>query len=96
MQKKYAKARLIYENLLSKEPHRVNLYITLANIYINENRIDEISVRIFEKAIQYDNGMKFQLEPIVSKYYLDKPKFSDNSTKLLDEALQDKLNNMGN
>jgi tetratricopeptide (TPR) repeat protein len=68
--RKYDKAREIYERMLTKRPNNVKLYITLANIYINENRVDEIAIRVFERAIQYNDNLKVQLEPIVSRYYL--------------------------
>lgn len=95
LQKRYDKAREIYENLISKKPHNVKLYITLANIYINENRIDSVAVSVFEKAIQYNDDLKFRLEPIVTKYYLEKSKQTQNPRSLLSGALKDELDKMG-
>lgn len=94
--KKYDKAREIYERMLSKKPNNIKLYITLANIYINENRVDEIAIRVFERAIQYNDNMKVQLEPIVTRYYLQKSKSSDTPKKLIQGALQEELMRMGN
>ncbi len=94
--KKYDKAREIYEGMLTKKPHNIKLYITLANIYINERRIDEVAIRIFERAIQYNDNLKIQLEPIVNRYYLEKSKTSDNPIHLLDEKLREHLRKMGN
>ncbi len=93
--KKHDKARDIYEKMLSKKPNNVKLYITLANIYINENRVDEIAIRVFERAIQYNDHLKIQLEPIVSKYYLQKSKSSDTPRKLIQGALYEELKRMG-
>ncbi|MDZ7332803.1 MAG: tetratricopeptide repeat protein [candidate division KSB1 bacterium] len=93
--KRYDKARAIYERLLSKKPNNIKLYITLANIYINENRIDEVAIRVFERAIQYNDHLKLQLEPIVSRYYLQKSKVSDSPKKLIDGILAEELNRMG-
>lgn len=95
LQKRYDKAREIYENLISKKPNNVKLYITLANIYINENRIDSIAVSVFEKAIQYNDDLKFRLEPIVNKYYLEKSKQTQNPKNLLNGSLKDELDKMG-
>lgn len=94
--KKYDKAREIYEGILTKKPNNIKLYITLANIYINERRIDEVAIRVFERAIQYNDDLKIQLEPIVSRYYLDKSKTSDNPVHLLDDTLREQLRKMGN
>lgn len=94
--KKYDKAREIYEGLLTRKPNDIKLYITLANIYINERRIDEVAIRVFERAIQYNDNLKIQLEPIVSRYYLEKSKTSDNPMHLLDEKLREHLRRMGN
>ena len=94
--KKYDKAREIYEGMLTKKPNNIKLYITLANIYINERRVDEVAIRIFERAIQYNDNLKIQLEPIVSRYYLEKSKTSDNPIHLLDEKLREHLRRMGN
>jgi tetratricopeptide (TPR) repeat protein len=94
--KKYDKAREIYEGMLTKKQHNIKLYITLANIYINERRIDEVAIRIFERAIQYNDNLKIQLEPIVNRYYLEKSKTSDNPIHLLDEKLREHLRKMGN
>lgn len=94
--KKYDKAREIYESILTKKPNNIKLYITLANIYINERRIDEVAIRVFERAIQYNDDLKIQLEPIVSRYYLDKSKTSDNPVHLLDDTLREQLRKMGN
>ncbi len=93
--KKYDKARAIYERLLSKKPNNIKLYITLANIYINENRVDEVAIRVFERAIQYNDHLKLQLEPIVSRYYLQKSKSDDSPKKLIDGVLAEELNRMG-
>ncbi len=93
--KKYDKAQEIYERMLSKKPNNVKLYITLANIYINENRVDEIAIQVFERAIQYNDQLKIQLEPIVSKYYLQKSKSSDTPRKLIQGALYEELKRMG-
>ncbi|MFZ5517696.1 MAG: tetratricopeptide repeat protein [Candidatus Zhuqueibacterota bacterium] len=95
LQKRYDKAREIYENLLSKKPNNVKLYITLANIYINENRIDSVAVSVFEKAILYNDDLKFRLEPIVTKYYLEKSKHTQNPKSLLSGSLKDELDRMG-
>ncbi len=94
--KKYDKARAIYERMLSKKPNNIKLYITLANIYINENRVDEVAIRVFERAIQYNDHLKLQLEPIVSRYYLQKSRASDSPKKLIDGALAEELKRMGN
>ncbi|MDZ7376124.1 MAG: tetratricopeptide repeat protein, partial [candidate division KSB1 bacterium] len=82
--KRYDKARAIYERLLSKKPNNIKLYITLANIYINENRIDEVAIRVFERAIQYNDHLKLQLEPIVARYYLQNAKVSDCPNNVID------------
>lgn len=94
--KKYDKAREIYEGMLTKKPNNVKLYITLANIYINEHRIDEVAIRVFERAIQYNDDLKIQLEPVVSRYYLERSKTSDNPIHLLDDSLREQLRKMGN
>ncbi|MDZ7264659.1 MAG: tetratricopeptide repeat protein [candidate division KSB1 bacterium] len=95
LQKRYDKAREIYERLLSKKPNDIKLYITLANIYINERRIDEVSIRVFERAIQYNDNLKIQLEPIVHRYYLEKGKTDDSPLHLLNDSLKEKLRKMG-
>jgi len=94
--KKNDKAREIYERMLSKKPNNIKLYITLANIYINEKRVDEIAIRVFERAIQYNDSMKIELEPIVTRYYLQKSKSSDTPKKLIQGALKEELKRMGN
>jgi tetratricopeptide (TPR) repeat protein len=94
--KKYDKAREIYERMLSKKPNNVKLYITLANIYINENRVDEIAIRVFERAIQYNDNLKVQLEPIVTRYYIQKSKSTDTPKRLIQGALKEELKRMGN
>ncbi|UCE04921.1 MAG: tetratricopeptide repeat protein [bacterium] len=94
--KRYDRAREIYERMLSRKPNNVKLYITLANIYINENRVDEIAIRVFERAIQYNDSLKVQLEPIVTRYYLQKSKPSDTPKRLIQGALKEELEKMGN
>lgn len=94
--KKYDRAREIYERMLTKKPNNVKLYITLANIYINENRVDEVAIRVFERAIQYNDNLKIQLEPIVTKYYLKKGKSSGTPKSLIQGDLKEELNRMGN
>jgi len=81
LQKRYDKARRIYENMINYNPDKVKLYISLANIYINENRKDEIAVRVFEKVIESNlsETLKRQLTPIVNKYYLERGKSLLNS-----------------
>jgi len=97
LQKKYGKAREIYERMLAKKPNNIKLYITLANIYINENRVDEVAIRVFERAIQYNDNLKIQLEPIVMRYYLQKSKSADDTPKkLLTGKLKEELKKMGN
>jgi len=93
--RRYDKAREIYEGLLSKKPNNIRMYITLANIYINENRVDEVAIRVFERAIQYNDNLKIQLEPIVTGYYLQKSKSSDTPIKLIQGALEEELKRMG-
>jgi tetratricopeptide (TPR) repeat protein len=97
-QKKYDKARNIYERMLDQNPERINLYITLANIYMNEKRKDEIAVRVFEKAIEANASSHFkkQIRPILSQYYLDRQKISNSSLNLLEASLEDELKNLGN
>ncbi len=94
--RKYDRAREIYERMLSKKPNNIKLYITLANIYINENRVDEVAVRIFERAIQYNDSLKVQLEPIVARYYLQKAKSSATPKSLIQGVLKEELQRMGN
>ena len=76
MQKKYDKARQIYEKILNYNPDKVKLYITLANIYVNENRNDEVAVKVFEKVIEsnLNENLKSRLTPIVNRYYLERGK----------------------
>jgi len=93
--RQFGKAQAIYERMLTKKPNNVKLYITLANIYINQNRIDEISIRVFEHAIQYNENLKLQLEPIVTRYYLQKSKSPATPKSLLQGALKDELDRMG-
>jgi len=94
--KRYDKARAIYERMLSRKPNNVKLYITLANIYVNQNRVDEIAIRVFERAIQYNDSLKLQLEPIVTRYYIQKSKTSDNPKNLIQGELKEELERMGN
>lgn len=94
--RKYDKAREIYERMLSKKPNNIKLYITLANIYVNENRIDEVAIRVFERAIQYNDNLKIQLEPIVTRYYLQQSNSSDTPKHLIQGVLKDELKRMGN
>ena len=93
--KRYDKAREIYERMLTQKPNNIKLYITLANIYVNERRIDEVAIRVFERAIQYNDNLKIQLEPIVTRYYLERAKTSDSPMHLLNDSLREKLRNMG-
>lgn len=94
--KKYDKAREIYERMLSKKPNNIKLYITLANIYVNENRVDEVAIHVFERAIQYNDNLKLQLEPIVTRYYLQKAKTTDTPKHLIQGILKEELRRMGN
>jgi tetratricopeptide (TPR) repeat protein len=94
--RKYDRAREIYERMLSKKPNNIKLYITLANIYINENRVDEVAIHIFERAIQYNDSLKVQLEPIVTRYYHQKAKSSATPKSLIQGVLKEELQRMGN
>ena len=94
--RRYDKAREIYERMLSRKPNNVKLYITLANIYVNQNQIDEVSIRVIERAIQYNDDLKIQLEPILTNYYLQRSKVTENPTNLIQGALKEELRRMGN
>lgn len=94
LQRKYDKAREIYERILNYHPEKIKLYITLANIYITENRKDEVAVRVFEKVIEsnLDENLKHHLIPVVNHYYNQK----QLPIRSIDDSLKAEIKNMGN
>ncbi len=98
LQKRYDKAGQIYERMLKSNPDKVHLYITLANIYINENRQDEYALKVFKKVVDADlsDELKNQLQPIVNRYYLQNSKAEKSSLGMLEDSLREELKRMGN
>ena len=98
LQKKYDKAGQIYERMLHNNPTNVKLYMTLANIYMNENRTDEYAINIFKKAIESDlnDKLKRRLVPILNQHYLEQGEINDSQIGLLEDSLKEELKNMGN
>ncbi|MBN2012621.1 tetratricopeptide repeat protein [candidate division KSB1 bacterium] len=98
MQKRYDKAGEIYERMLKSKPENVKLYITLANIYINENRKDEYALRVFKKVVEADvsHDLKKQIVPIINQHYLQKGHSEKSTLGLLEDSLKEELKKMGN
>lgn len=97
LQGKYDRASRIYEQLLYKRPEKIKLYITLANIYLIDNRIDEAAIRVYETVLQMNISpqLKQRVTSIVQRRYGDKDKIYSQRIDLLEDELRREMRNLG-
>jgi tetratricopeptide (TPR) repeat protein len=95
---KYDKARPIYESLLTTRPGDPRLYITLANIYLLENRKDESAIRIYEAVIRMNLNTQRNddIKNILREYYQQRKNNASLATDMVEEALNPTLNQIKN
>ncbi|MCI0515202.1 tetratricopeptide repeat protein [candidate division KSB1 bacterium] len=95
---KYDKARPIYESQLTTRPGDPRLYITLANIYLLENRKDESAIRIYEAVIRMNLNTQRNddIKNILREYYQRRKNNAPLTTDVVEEALNPTLNQIKN
>lgn len=93
----YNRASQLYEHILSKHPEKTKIYISLANIYLVNNRNDEMALKVYHAALQnkINPSMKEKIISIVANEYLKKNVIDDNSVDLLTHALQSEMKKLG-
>jgi len=81
LQKKYDKARQVYEDMLKYNPQNIKIYVSLSNIYSYENRNDEFAIKVFKRVIESNvsNDLKCHFTSIVNRYRLEQGKIESNS-----------------
>lgn len=93
--KNYPKAASIYESLVMKNPNKSKLYLTLAQIYLLQNRADNTAIGVYQFVLQqYEKPpMKETMKEIVCQKYIKKSKKS--ILDILGKDLLKELDNMG-
>jgi len=93
MQGKYKKACQLYEHILSKKPQHTKISITLANIYLINERRDEMALKVYQVALQseIDSTMKQKITSIIASDYLKRNIIDKNSVGILTQALQEEI-----
>ncbi len=91
---KFDKAKPIYESLLTTRPGDPQLYKTLANIYLIENRDDEPAIRIYESVIRMNiNTQRNEdIKAILRKYYQKRDGQRLDPGDLIAEKLDPRIN----
>ncbi|GEM_PF-1083351 len=90
---KYDKAKPIYESLLTTRPGDAELYKTLANIYLIENREDEPAIRIYESIIRMNLNTQRNddIKAILRKYYQKRDGERLDTDNLIEEKLDPRI-----
>ena len=91
----YSKAASIYEGIISKNPNHSKFYLTLAQIYLVQNRTDYTALRVYQFVLQlYENPpMKETIKEIISQK--DNKKNKKSMLDILGKDLLKELHNMG-
>jgi len=91
---KYDRAKPIYESMLTTRPGDPKLYITLANIYLLENRKDEPAIRIYEAVLRMNlNTQRNEdIKSILREYYKNRKVDLSSNDDIVDAAINPTLN----
>ena len=96
MQGKYQKAAGVYESLLLKKPHRVKLYVELAQIYLLQKRKDETALKVYNISLQQNINTKLKEKLIEFTDRTISANTKKNEVKTLEEQLKMELENLTN
>ncbi len=93
IQGKYKKASQLYENILTKKPDNSKISVTLANIYLINDRRDNIALQVYQKALKndIDNQTKEKITSIIAKEYLKRNIINQSSIDVLTDALESEM-----
>jgi len=83
-------AAAVYEKLLARNPKRVKLYPSLANIYLLLGRHDERAMKVFETILQLNLTVRNreEISSVVAKYYLTQERADAGVITAPESALQ--------
>ena len=97
LQGKDSRACRLYEYILTKHPQKTKVYITLANIYLDKNRHDDMALKVYQTVLQsnIDSAKKRKIKSIIAEEFLKKNIINQNSVNILEEALENEMNVLG-
>ncbi len=89
LQGKYDRAARIYQRLLEKDPGRIKFYPVLANIYLLENRRDEVAMAVYETILRLNifTEKKREINSIVAQHYLTEGRTDANAIAVMEREL---------
>lgn len=98
LQGKYERAIKIYETILSRNPGKVRLYMTLANIYMLEKRQDDRAVKTFEMVLRLnmDTEHHDKIVAILANYYLREGRTDPEALEIMEKAAGTEINGKRN
>lgn len=93
IQGKYKKASQLYEHILSKRPDNSKISVTLANIYLINDRRDNMALQVYQKALKndVDHQTKEKITSIIAKEYLNRNIINQESIDVLTNALENEM-----
>lgn len=88
LQGKYNNAIKIYESMLKRNPGKVRLYMTLANIYMLEKRQDDRAVKTFEMVLRLNMDTEHydKIIAILANYYLREGRTDPEALEIMEKA----------
>lgn len=94
LQGKYENAIKIYESMLTRNPGKVRLYMTLANIYMLEKRQDDRAVKTFEMVLRLNMDTEHydKIIKILANYYLREGRTDPEALDIMEKAAGKEIN----
>ena len=92
-QGKYVRAGQLYEHIISKHPEKTKVYVSLANIYLVNDRKDQMALKVYQNALknEIDVSMKEKIVSIIAKECLNNNIVDNDSVNVLTQALQNEI-----
>ncbi len=90
MRGNYLAASQIYERILEKNPGKIKLYRTLADLYLLMGRKDEQAMKVFKMIMRLNLATPKQdeIQALLAQNYLQEGKTDDDAIRVLEAALK--------
>ncbi|MDQ7063543.1 MAG: tetratricopeptide repeat protein [candidate division KSB1 bacterium] len=90
MRGNYLAASQIYERILEKNPGKIKLYRTLADLYLLMGRKDEQALKVFKMIMRLNLATPKQdeIQALLAQNYLQEGKTDDDAIRVLEAALK--------
>ncbi|MBN2010401.1 tetratricopeptide repeat protein [candidate division KSB1 bacterium] len=97
LQGNYYRACQLYESILRRHPEKTKVYVTLANIYLIKNRLDEQALRIYHSALQaeLDMATKNKIAALVENQDSNEQSNASTGMKSIISALRSDIQKLG-